>query len=52
MPAAVDEISQVVASEMNALFDEGVFSVPAAASPPATAGRETRRPTPAAARKG
>ncbi len=28
LPAAVEEVSQIVASEMNALFDIGVFSVP------------------------
>ncbi|MDP1717579.1 MAG: hypothetical protein Q8L40_05840, partial [Burkholderiales bacterium] len=28
LPAAVEEVSQIVASEMNALYDIGVFSVP------------------------
>lgn len=31
LPAALDEISQVVMGEVNALFDGGVFSVPSAA---------------------
>lgn len=32
LPAAIDEISRVVAGEMNALFDAGVFSVPSASA--------------------
>ncbi|MFN7086860.1 MAG: LysR family transcriptional regulator [Burkholderiales bacterium] len=37
LPAAVEEVSQIVAGEMNALFDAGVFSVPSAVPVPATA---------------
>lgn len=53
LPAAVEEVSQLVASEMNALFDEGVFSVPTVAPvAPAPIAGEPRRRTPAAPRKG
>lgn len=52
LPAAVDEISQVVAGEMNALFDEGVFSVPAATLPAAAPKREAKRSVPPVARRG
>ena len=50
LPAAIDEISQVVVGEMNALYDAGVFSVPSssAIAPPRRAARERKR---AAARK-
>ena len=50
LPAAIDEISQVVVGEMNALFDAGVFSLPSssAGAPPRRAARERKR---AAARK-
>ena len=51
LPAAVEEVSQIVVSEMNALFDDGVFSVPAATPmPPAPTAREAKRPA-AAIRK-
>lgn len=42
LPAAVEEVSQIVASEMNALHDIGVFSVPTAL-PAAGMAREARR---------
>jgi len=53
--AAIEEISQIVAGEMNALFDIGMFSVPAAA--PATASpepitRDTKRKVQVALRNG
>jgi hypothetical protein len=50
LPAAIDEISQVVVGEMNALFDAGVFSLPSSSAdaPPRRAARERKR---AAARK-
>lgn len=52
LPAALDEISQVVVGEMNALFDAGVFSVPSvAADAPARKKRDSRRKG-AAATKG
>jgi hypothetical protein len=52
LPAALDEISQVVVGEMNALFDAGVFSVPSvAADAPARKNRDPRRKG-AAATKG
>jgi LysR family nitrogen assimilation transcriptional regulator len=41
-PAAVEEVSQIVASEMNALFDMGVFSVPSSI-PFLKTGRNARR---------
>lgn len=52
LPPAVEEISQIVVSEMNALFDEGLFSVPTAI-PALSAGaaREAKRPA-LATRKG
>ncbi len=39
--AATDEVSQIVTAEMNALFDRGVFSLPAGSPRPA---QKTRRP--------
>jgi hypothetical protein len=39
--AATDEVSQIVTAEMNALFDRGVFSLPAG---PSRTGQKTRRP--------
>lgn len=44
LPAAVEEVSQIVASEMNALLDIGVFSVPSA-KPAVETMRDTRRAT-------
>lgn len=53
LPAAVEEISQIVAGEMNVLFDNGLFSVPASMSPPATtAVRGAKRGVGRAVRKG
>jgi LysR family nitrogen assimilation transcriptional regulator len=43
LPAAAGEISQIVVSEMNALFDEGLFSVPSVSPAVPAAARETRR---------
>lgn len=40
LSAAVEEVSQLVAAETNALYDRGIFSVPAARAAPA--GREAR----------
>ncbi len=51
--AAIEEISQIVASEMNALFDVGMFSVPAVtAAPPVSVARDAKRPAQAVLRKG
>ena len=53
LPAAVEEISQIVVSEMNALFDDGMFSMPAVTpAPPVAVGRDSKRPAQAALRKG
>jgi LysR family nitrogen assimilation transcriptional regulator len=53
LPAAVEEISQIVISEINALFDNGIFSMPAVpAAPPVSIVRVTKRAVPAAVRKG
>lgn len=51
-PAAVEEISQIVVGEMNALFDKGMFSVPAVTPVPAKPiMRDTKRAAQAALRK-
>jgi len=53
LPAAVEEISQIVAGEMNALFDNGLFSMPASSpSPMASATRGVKRSAQRAVRKG
>lgn len=52
VPAALDEIAQVVAGETNTLFDAGVFSIPAATTSPAPSRTHAvRRRAAAAARK-
>jgi LysR family transcriptional regulator, nitrogen assimilation regulatory protein len=43
LSAATDEVSQIVTTEMNALADQGVFSLPVAPSSRATSPRRTRR---------
>jgi len=51
--AAIEEISQIVASEMNALFDIGMFSVPPVTpAPPVSVVRDAKRPAQAALRRG
>ncbi len=53
LPAAVEEISQIVVSEMNTLFDNGLFSMPAMTpAPPVPVVRVAKRPAQAALRKG
>ncbi|MBI4195544.1 MAG: LysR family transcriptional regulator [Betaproteobacteria bacterium] len=53
LSAALEEISQIIVSEMNALFDEGVFSVPAATpAPPAAGARKATRVATDSARGG
>lgn len=52
LPAAVEEISQIVAGEMNALFDNGLFSMPASApAPMVSATRGVKRGARRAVRK-
>jgi LysR family nitrogen assimilation transcriptional regulator len=43
LPAAVEEVSQVVAAETNHLFDMGLFSLPAANASITTANRSRRK---------
>ena len=53
LPAAVEEISQIVAGEMNALFDNGLFSMPASApAPMVSATHGVKRNARRAVRKG
>lgn len=52
LSAAVEEISQIVAGEMNTLFDKGLFSMPAVPPVPAKPiMRDTKRAAQAALRK-